>query len=75
MVSFEFPLNIELVEMLFSRGLGPRERENAETGAVCTRVKSLPLAIASDLTDDKDEPSGEFSVPRKTTILFKSWMN
>ena len=76
MVSFEFPLNKELVETLFSLEFGPR-KENVDVGAVCTRVNSLPPVITSDLIDgtEKGLPPDEFSMPRRTTILFKSWMN
>ena len=76
MVSSAFPLNKELVEMLFPRELGPRKWENEEIGAVCTRVKSLPPAIMSDLTDDTEDvlPIDGGSMG-KTTILFKSWIN
>ena len=69
-MSFEFPLNKELVEILFPREFGPRKWENVEAGAVCTRVKSLRPVIASDLTDGMS--IDEFSMPRKTTILFRS---
>ena len=75
MVSFEFPFNKKLVEMLFPRGFPPR-KWNVEVGAVWIRVKSLLPAIASDLIDDAEEGvSIEFSIPCKTTILFKSWIN
>lgn len=74
--SFELPLIKELEETLFPQELGLR-KWNEEVGAVCTRVKSLPPAVASGLIADAENgpPIDEFSTPCKTIILFKSWIN